>query len=351
MPVEQAHGHSGMSRATINDIAKHAGVSAATVDRVLNNRPGVHPRTQALVLTTAQSLKYVDRPADASGPVFDIILPGANSGFNIGLAGALQRNAAILADNIQVRTHLLKNIDAALEVECLESVRESTQGIGILAVDQLQVREALLSYINAGVPVVTIANDISSLPHQGYMGADERRGGRLAGYIMGRFVGRRPARIAVFTGALAFRGHEAREMGFRHIISEEYPSLEIFNTGEVVEDDAAAYDMVRQVVKDHGAVDGFYSIGYGTIGIARALEDLGIADEAVFIAHELYEESRGHLINGTLDAVIDQNIHGLAKSIVGRLYAAWRKDPLPAVMPRDLRIIFKENIPLEILPR
>ena len=36
--------------ATVADIAARAGVGTATVDRVLNNRPGVNPETQKRVL-------------------------------------------------------------------------------------------------------------------------------------------------------------------------------------------------------------------------------------------------------------------------------------------------------------
>jgi LacI family transcriptional regulator len=46
-------------RSTLTDIAREAGVSAATVDRVLNNRPGVRARTREIVIEMAQRLGYI----------------------------------------------------------------------------------------------------------------------------------------------------------------------------------------------------------------------------------------------------------------------------------------------------
>ncbi|MDB5857942.1 MAG: transcriptional regulator, LacI family, partial [Ramlibacter sp.] len=42
--------------ATITQIAEAAGVSSATVDRVLNTRPGVNPATGERVRTVMQAL-------------------------------------------------------------------------------------------------------------------------------------------------------------------------------------------------------------------------------------------------------------------------------------------------------
>ena len=43
----------------ITDVAHRAGVSTATVDRVLNRRPGVRPITQQRVLAAATELDYM----------------------------------------------------------------------------------------------------------------------------------------------------------------------------------------------------------------------------------------------------------------------------------------------------
>ena len=50
-----------------------------------------------------------------------------------------------------------------------------------------------------------------------------------------------------------------------------------------------------------------YNIGAGSSGIARALKERGRERDVTFIAHEISAENRLLLLDGTLDAVIDQN--------------------------------------------
>lgn len=55
-------GTAGERRSRLSDIAHHAGVSEATVSRVLNDKPGVAAATRATVLTAVDVLGY-DRPS------------------------------------------------------------------------------------------------------------------------------------------------------------------------------------------------------------------------------------------------------------------------------------------------
>ncbi|MGQ0486580.1 MAG: LacI family DNA-binding transcriptional regulator, partial [Hyphomicrobiales bacterium] len=47
-----------MAKVTIQDVARIAGVSAATVDRVLNRRPGVRAVTAGKIETAIRELNY-----------------------------------------------------------------------------------------------------------------------------------------------------------------------------------------------------------------------------------------------------------------------------------------------------
>ena len=73
-----------MKRVTIKDIAKIAGVSRGTVDRVINNRGNVSKKVEESILTIAQELGYeknIMASRLASAKVFEIaiVCPNPNS--------------------------------------------------------------------------------------------------------------------------------------------------------------------------------------------------------------------------------------------------------------------------------
>src|SRR3546814_6875354 len=80
----------GRMKPTVHDIARSAGVSLATVDRVLNARPGVRSATREKVEQAIVALGYVRDLAAANlakGRTyrFSFILPANDNSFMIGL--------------------------------------------------------------------------------------------------------------------------------------------------------------------------------------------------------------------------------------------------------------------------
>ena len=90
------------SKPTVNDIARVAGVSLATVDRVINARPGVRGVTIERVNNAIQQLGYVRDTAAATlarGRVYNFIfiLPAGNNEFVASLETQINEYSKSLA--------------------------------------------------------------------------------------------------------------------------------------------------------------------------------------------------------------------------------------------------------------
>jgi LacI family transcriptional regulator len=349
--MPEGRGDAVPGRATIVEIARAAGVSTATVDRTLNNRPGVKPRTRSQVIDAAIRLGYLPEHRDAALPRagaavgIDFVLPGGTNTFLKVLAGQLAAQAAARLGDAEIRVHRIDDFDPGALARKLAELKGRSQAIGVLPLDHPLVREAIREVVAGGVPVLTMVSDISNVSRLGYVGIDNRAAGRLAGHLLGRLMRPEGREVALFAGSLSYRGHEEREMGFRHLLAEEYPELAIVELREVRDDAERAFAEAKALLAAYPRLAGVYNIGGGNRGIARALEEAGRAREVTFIGHELTEFTRRLLVTGTVDAVIDQNPRVEARDAVDWLVAAARGTPAPALPPIRIQAIFKENIP------
>ena len=100
-------------RLTVVDVAREAGVSPATVDRVLNNRSGVRSRTRDVVLETARRLGYIAAPTGGAAPEpaadarlrLDFVLPRGTNAFMQMLHEQIEAQGAARPDlDVRVET-------------------------------------------------------------------------------------------------------------------------------------------------------------------------------------------------------------------------------------------------------
>ena len=334
---------------TIKDVARAAKVSTATVDRVLNDRPGVRDATRRRVLEAAATMGYAHVSAHMAG--LDFLLPTRPAVFMEQMATLLRKagaESAALNDGgaAGIRIHHIDYNKPEQVARLLAKVRNETSGIGIVTLDHILIREALKAAIEHGVPVITLLSDISSLPHQGFIGVDNRLAGRLAGYLIGRWA-RSEGQVAIFTGSQGYRGHKEREMGFRHILSTEFPHLHALPTLETCEDPETGFRTAGELLAANRDLRAIYNIGAGAEGVARAIDTDPEQRRPIFIAHELSTETRPYLVSGVIDALIDENLPVLAQRAVERLTTAARHRMLGICAPQDARVVLRDNIPVD----
>lgn len=337
--------------ARIDDVAALAGVSTATVDRVLNQRPGVRAVTVQRVLKAASEIGYtIDDalPAGALRPLrLAFLLPAGSNRFlaMVGrqIAGSQDQLASF---NMRARVDYIESFKPELLAQHLKKVGRDVDGIAFMALEHPTVREAVDWLADRGVPAVTLISDIANTRRVAYVGLDNRSAGRTAGYLLARFIGRKPAKVAMIAGSLSYRAHEEREMGFLHLFEDLFPQIQVVGLREGHDEEARNYRQTKTLLAQHPDLAGIYNIGGGPEGIARALKESGRQHEVVFVGHGLTPDTRSLLIEGAMDAVITQNPQAAMMDCVS-IFAnlrAGRAATEGVERPRT-EIVLRENLP------
>ncbi|KGD91963.1 LacI family DNA-binding transcriptional regulator [Rhizobium sp. YS-1r] len=343
---------------TVHDIAKSAGVSLATVDRVLNDRPGVRAVTRSKVEEAIAALGYVRDLAAANlakGRTYSFvfILPENDNSFMIGLheevRGAIARSSA---ERTHIRIVDVPPFDPDALVDALEKVlAEKPSGVAFVAIDAPEVRAAVGRLKEAGIPTVTLVSDLPDASRDHYAGIDNIAAGRTAGSLMGRFLsgpfmGERGATVAVLAGSMLVRDHRERLEGFSSVIGESYPNVLILPVLEGRDDPALAETVVADALRRHADIAGIYSLGAGNRGLIRAVQKAGMSRRPLVIAHELTASTRAALAEGVIDAVLNQDAGHEVRSAIRVLKA--KADGLPVIAGQErirIDIFLKDNLP------
>jgi LacI family transcriptional regulator len=339
-------------RSRIADVASAAGVSTATVDRVLNGRPNVRPATAQRVIKAAASLQYLaetDLWRSLQPPPMELafLLPAGTNRYLRMLGDSIAHATDWLAPfNVRCRAHFIDSFDPARVAAALLRHGRRSQGVAFMALEHPVVREAVDSLAERGVHVITLISDLSHSRRVAYVGMDNRAAGRTAGTLLGRFLGGRVGSVAMIAGSLSYRGHEDREMGFLHLMHESFPALKVVGAREGRDDADTNYRVARGLLEQHPDLVGLYNIGGGADGVARAIREVRRDTRIVFVAHGLTPDTRALLIDGTLDAVINQHPHTMVLNCM-QIFTNLRegRSATSGVEPVRISIVLRESLP------
>ncbi|MBQ8748562.1 MAG: LacI family DNA-binding transcriptional regulator [Oscillospiraceae bacterium] len=151
-----------------SEIAKICGVSQGTVDRALNNRKGINPKTKERILNVAKEYGYrpnIHASSMAGGKshligvvVFDL----ANQYFSDILINIESYCASLGYSTVVMFT----DKDYKKEVECIQNLYHmSVDGIVLCPANCGAEYERFL--LSLGIPVVTIGNKLNHIPYVG----------------------------------------------------------------------------------------------------------------------------------------------------------------------------------------
>lgn len=338
-------------RATVHDVARAAGVSLATVDRVLNGRPGVRAATAEKVEAAIAEIGFQrDLSASLLARARDLkltfVIPDSSNEFMASLADAVaRRGGPALADRMHIETQRIRALDADALAESLNALdpRQCDCAV-IVASEEPSVQAAVDSASRRGIVVMTLVSDLPGTLRRHFIGIDNQAAGRTAASLMGRFL---PSggKVAVIAGSLHLRDHSDRLAGFRAALSAEFPGITVIGPAEGHDERSETETIVADLLAEHGDLAGLYNLGAGNAGLVAALETSGRAGGIRVIAHELTEPTRKGLKSGAIDVVLDQNPDGeIREAIAAARGLALGGNGKAASDPIEIGIFLRDNL-------
>jgi LacI family transcriptional regulator len=342
-----------MARPTIRDLAKAAGVSVSTVNRVLGGGANVRHATVQRVRDAAETIGFyglgsIESRVAATRPRyrFGFLLQQPTRRFYRDLGKALASAAERVSEaDVDARIEFLEELAPQNIAARMLKLAEECDAIGVVAAVHPLVTETVEILQQRGVPVFALISQLAATGHVHYVGLDNWKVGRTAAWAI-QHISKAPGKLGILVGNHRYRCQEMNESGFRSYFREHAPEFILLEPLTTFESSTVAQEVTEQLLEEHPDLAGLYVAGGGITGALAALRGSDYAGRIVVVGHDLFDTTRAGLLDGTLTLAIshplarlaDEAIAGMIKAVNSRAEST----NYTCVLPFDLHT--KENI-------
>jgi LacI family transcriptional regulator len=341
-----------MMRPTAKDLAEAAGVSLATVDRVLNDRPNVSKKALQKVNDAIKRTGFIRNSAAVvlarnRAYHFRFILPLKGDEylkellFRVGEAGQVARS-----DLMDISVEQLATDDPYQLSRYLSTIDSNViNGIALMAPESPQVRDALGRLMSRGIQVVQFLSGQENLKTTDFVGVDNFAAGATAGKIIGRFLPPTRAKIMVVADTMVARDSIERRRGFDSILNTHFPHLRTLPSLETYGDEQRTRLIIGQVLQHNTDIRAAYILGAECRIPVLAVAEHVDPRTLTVVVHERTPFSEEALRTDVVDTIIAQDPGHAVRSAIRILRArSDMREPVASQEKIRIEILLKENL-------
>jgi len=309
----------------IREIAAQAGLSQATVDRVLHHRGGVREST---IRDVHQAIAALDRrhdqpPLPARTLTVDVIVADRTR------AGAALRSELPALRPAVIRPRLRPAADPLTELA--KVARSHSDGLILEAAESPELIEAIG---RLEIPVVTLNSDLPASKRVAHVGLAEPEAGATAAYLIDQWLADRSGDVLIVLPTTAAE----RVAGFRAELRTRSPNRRVQMAGPTG---------VRATLAANPSIRAVYTPERGHTAAVIAAFAAEHRNYDAFVAHDLDDENTDLLRTGRVSAVLHHDLRSDLRAACLAVLQSLGAVPGPVRSAlSSVRIVTPLNLPL-----
>lgn len=266
-----------VKRVTVKDIAKELGLSLGTINKVLNNKPGVSSTTRSRVLEAVDRLGYkVNRVAQGLARetlVIGIIIPEVWQEFFGYLKKGIDIELEKVSDyNINGIYYNVPDLYSKKEtLEAFEQCyKDNVDAIIVCPAHESRYDEAIDILQDKKVPIFALGNEIHDSRRLCCIRIDAHMSGSLAAEYMSRMV-KDGKYVAVFIGNKDMYDHKEKADGF--VFEAEKRGMNVIGVYESHDDPNVAYYLTEKIIRERKDIGGIYVATANSAAVCKYIDE------------------------------------------------------------------------------
>ena len=338
-------------KVTLKMIAQQANTSIGTVDRALNNRPGISPETRQQVLDIANKLGY--RPNKFASML------GRKKELRIGVAfpWTMQRFYGYVEAGVDAAAAEL--LDYGVQVDKIryewqhpDIAAAALEKLDLSLYDGLAINSAggkvstlIDRFIDGGLPVVTFNSDSPESKRLFFVGSNAREAGMMGGELMSLLL-QGKGNVMVLGNFARTTPFVERFGGFCEFIQPNFPDIHLYPCSEYYGDLEQGIGSMLDSIHRLPDINGVFCVGYtSTVAAVEAVKRVNRRDIAI-VGFDVTPETTEAMMEGWCRALIYQDPYQqgykATKLLAKYLIEGWMPDRQRLHI--ENRIVLKSNI-------
>lgn len=341
-----------MVRPTTKDLAIAAGVSLATVDRVLNDRPNVSNKSSQRVAQAIEDLGFVRNISAANLARsktyrFRFVLPDSGDQYLDALLHQISdTNVSAGSESTVLEIAQLPIGDPHSVAKYLTTLDvDHVDGIAIMVPESPQVRDAIGHLCERGIQHVQFISGQNQQNAVDSVGVDNVAAGATAGRLIGQFNPNRAGQVLVIAETMQAQDSSKRRLGIDRIINEKFPGLCCLPSLETYADLERTNKIIERSFNANRDIVAVYVMSAEARIPISVIDRCADLKKLTVVVHERTPFTEGALRDEKVSAIIAQNPGHAVRSAVRILRA--RVDRLKLVQSQErirIEVLFKENL-------